>query len=80
MAAHIRKQGSAKTRGQVIHAKKQERVLPGKHADRMAGTCSFAHIDDLDSYLALDAAYGIESAAIIWGCEPLPPCSIYYVG
>ena len=29
--------------------------------------CSFAHIDDLDSYLALDLAYGIESAAIIWG-------------
>ena len=27
---------------------------------------------DLDSYLAFDAANGVESALILWGCAPLP--------
>ena len=27
---------------------------------------------DMDSYLALDASLGIESAAIMWGCKPHP--------
>ena len=27
-----------------------------------------AYLVDADSYLALDAAYGIESAIIMWGC------------
>ena len=32
--------------------------------------CYFLPIlQDLDSYLALDASQGIESAAIMWGCE-----------
>ena len=28
----------------------------------------WAYINDMDSYLALDATNGIESAAIMWGC------------
>ena len=30
---------------------------------------NFPQLDDLDSYLRLDAANGIESAAILWGSE-----------
>lgn len=29
----------------------------------------YTYIYDLDSYLSLDAANGIESAAVMWGCE-----------
>lgn len=30
-----------------------------------------AQVANLDDYLLRDASYGIESAAIIWGCKPL---------
>ena len=34
------------------------------------------HVKDFDNLLALDAANGIESAAIMWGCESPPPAAI----
>lgn len=30
---------------------------------------NYGLLDDMDSYLELDAQYGIESAAILWGSE-----------
>ena len=34
------------------------------------GSYNFGQLDDLDDYLRRDASYGIESAAILWGCAP----------
>ena len=52
--------------------------VPSNEAQRVAQGYNayhcyeYAYIDDAASYLALDAAYGIESAVIMWGCAAPP--------
>lgn len=51
--------------------------VPSDEAQRVALGYNFYHcynngyLVDAASYLALDAAYGIESAVIMWGCKRL---------
>ena len=60
--------------------------VPSNEAQRVAMGfqryhCYFLPIlQDLDSYLALDASQGIESAAIMWGCESQLPVALHLPG